>query len=65
MTKEDVIAKVAEIKSFPHDPESAHSYEDDLWYQVLQHIAEGATNAQELAAEAIKSYDIDFPRWCA
>ena len=49
------------------DYEAAHSLEDDLFIEVLKTIALGFENieAYELADEALKSLDIDFPRWCA
>ena len=48
------------------DPEGAHSLEDALHKQVLSDIAHGTCeDPQACAAEAMKSADIDFPRWCA
>jgi hypothetical protein len=54
------IARVAE-----RSPELAHGRQDDLWLSVLQAIADGAENPRELAAEAIKADDVNFPRWYA
>ena len=36
--------------------------ESYLWYKVLESIADGADNPQELAKEAIKSIYISFER---
>ena len=47
------------------DSDRAHSAEDALYRDVLQAIADGATNAAELAAEALKTRELDFSRWCA
>ncbi len=69
-------AKVAErvrlIAAADGDPELAHSREDDLYWDVLSEIARyshvdsgvGRFCAQ-LAAEALKTKDVDFPRWYA
>lgn len=66
MDIQDVIRRIESIKSkSTYDPEVAHGKEDDLYLDVLVAIAEGAPNAKELAAEAIKTQGIDFPRWCA
>jgi hypothetical protein len=55
---------VSQIAALSHDPEAAHSHEDRLFLDVLKAIANGERNPDELAAEALKSNDIDFPRWC-
>jgi len=47
------------------DNELAHIKEDALREDVLDAIAAGATNAAELAEEALKSSDLDFTRWYA
>jgi hypothetical protein len=56
---------VAEIAAVAIDYEVAHSKEDDLHADVLAAIARGATNAQELAQAALKTEEIEFPRYCA
>lgn len=53
------------IEANKSDDENAHGAEDELHCKVLKEIADGAANAQELAAEALKSLDINFSRWCA
>lgn len=65
LTVEDVRDAVAAIRHGREDDESAHSMEDSLHLAVLRHIAAGGPNAAELAAEAIKTFDLDFARWCA
>lgn len=47
------------------DFEQAHSLEDDMMIGVLEAIASGNAQAGYLAAEALKSREIDFPRPCA
>jgi hypothetical protein len=68
MTDGDVRAALADMQRVMDerdDDESAHVMEKNLWHDVLQAIASGATNARELAATALKSDDIDFSRWFA
>lgn len=65
MTIEEVRKHLARIERVTNDPESAHSADDFLRELVLLAIAEGASNAKELASEALKSSAIQFPRWFA
>ena len=61
----DVLRMVGQIAGKRSDPEVAHSMEDALYVEVLQAIAGGAGNPQELAAAALNAYELEFPRWCA
>jgi hypothetical protein len=68
--EDDVRARVREVArgragGMGIDPEEAHGLEDALWSDVLRAIAEGAENPRELAAEALTTEDIAFPRWYA
>lgn len=65
MTKEEVEARIEEIRGLTWDDEAAHGREDDLFAAVLAAIRDGAENPAELAAAALKSCEIDFARWCA
>jgi hypothetical protein len=67
MTVEDVKARVEEIKVIGNgDPEVAHSKEDVLYKQVLWEISKiNKGLAGDLAYEALKADELDFPRWCA
>ena len=65
MTLAEVVAAVERIRTQRYDSEAMHSAEDGLHQVVLQAIADGATNAQELAREALKTLGIEFERWCA
>ena len=56
---------VARINGIRHDDEVAHGHEDVLYVAVLQAIAGGAPDAAALAAEALRTQEIDFARWCA
>lgn len=64
MTAEDVQNRVTRIRSIQYDDEGAHSSEDHLYVDVLTAIADGSTNPAALAAEALRSQDIDFARRC-
>ncbi len=68
MTTEDVLTRVEAIRASTTgygDPEAAHIEEDDLYKDVLRAIANGAENADGLAAQALAVADMDFPRWYA
>ncbi len=77
MTIEEVRDLVATIATVNGDSEVAHSLEDRLYIQVLEHIAMGTgaahqtdrvfhdEEAAQLAREALKASDIRFARWCA
>ena len=61
-----VAAAVAVVAAAAHDPEVAHSCEDDLMRQVLTAIARGqCADPPECARLALQTMDLDFPRWCA
>ncbi|MFH8751111.1 hypothetical protein ACH4GK_31775 [Streptomyces rimosus] len=61
----DRIALIAKRAS--SDDEQAHALEDDLYRDVLKVIAQTSSDplARTLAAEAIKTAEIDFERWYA
>ena len=65
MTPDEVHAKVQHIATLANDAEAAHGAEDDLWQDVLTAIKDGAPEAADLASEALKTREIDFPRWYA
>lgn len=46
-----------------HESEDLHAMEDALWEIVVQAIVEGAKNERDLAAEILKTREINFPRW--
>ena len=59
---------VTAIRDIAGDPEAAHAAEDNLWGEVLAAIAHEDLDpdyARQLAAEAIRTADINFPRWYA
>ena len=68
MTREDVARDVARIAALAGDAERQHSFEDALHVEVLRAIAAGnltAEQARELAAEALRTTELGFERWCA
>lgn len=65
MDLEQVKKRIQDIKDCSEDFEGAHSMEDSLHQDVLEHIANGGDNAQELALEALKTTQIQFARYCA
>lgn len=66
VTPEWVAAKVENIKRLTSDPETAHICEDQLWEAVLYVIAEGeCADPKACAIAALRTKEIDFPRWCA
>ena len=65
VTIDTINEAVERIRMASHDDEAAHSYEDQLHQAVLQEIADGATNAAEMARAALKTTEIKFCRWCA
>ena len=66
MNVAEVRRRVKRIKLIALDDEAAHSYEDELWDDVLSAIARGkVANPAGVAAAALATKDIAFSRWCA
>jgi hypothetical protein len=65
MTRDEIGRRVDSIAAQTDDDEAAHVAEDNLFEDVLRAIAGGADDAPGLAAEALKSCDLEFSRWCA
>jgi hypothetical protein len=54
------------IRSVSDDTEIAHSYEDLLYFCVLESIAENKCKDPIMCSkEALKSSNIQFQRWCS
>lgn len=47
------------------DNETAHCMEDELYFDVLKDIADGARDGAELAKAVLKAKEIDYIRWFA
>lgn len=45
------------------DPECAHENEDELYQKVLEEVVKGNPRAQKMAELALKTKQLDFPRW--
>jgi hypothetical protein len=65
LTTEDVAHRLAAIHATQDDDERAHGLADSLYRDVLAAIAAGASDAQVLAAAALRVETLDFARWCA
>ncbi|WP_242361436.1 hypothetical protein [Limosilactobacillus antri] len=48
-----------------YDPEESHSNEDYLYQKVLEEVVAGNPWARKMAELALKTKQLDFPRWCA
>lgn len=58
--------QVAAIEECIGDPEAAHSLEDSLRAAILSAIATGdCEDPKAVAAAALESDALPFPRWCA
>jgi len=64
----EIAAAVAkQVESLRHDkddPELAHAQEKFIWCDVLEFAALGF-DVEQAAQEALKTKEIDFPRWFA
>lgn len=65
MDLSNVEEQIALISAASGDDERQHGLEDSLYEDVLKAIAEGAPNASELAAAALKTKEMEFCRWYA
>lgn len=59
------VSRIQQVYDQQGDDEGCHSDEDALHITVLGLIADGASDADKLAAEALKTTKIPFHRWCA
>lgn len=51
--------------TYDYDPEDFHINEDYLYQKVLEEVVKGNPRAQKMAELALKTKQLDFPRWCA
>jgi hypothetical protein len=65
MRPRTVKTRVAAVRLVAHDAEAAHVREDDLYEEVLEAIAKGNPDGPEMAAIALRTKDIEFPRYHA
>lgn len=64
-TPEDVYVCISLIEQLKADPETARSFESELHQKILALIASGLDYAscKIMAEVALKTRDVDFPRW--
>jgi len=65
MTVDDIRARITVVRAWAIDHEEyekAHKAEADVWRDVLAAIAEGGQPAAALAAAALESRMVDYPR---
>ena len=61
-----VYVKMLEVYACQTDDEKAHALEDELHQAVLKAIADGTCEDPRMcAAQALKTLEIPFARWCA
>jgi hypothetical protein len=65
ITVKEAMARRAAIEAASGDPEKAHSLEDALRTDVLEHIYHKGKKPRLLAAIALSTDQIQFPRWTA
>jgi hypothetical protein len=65
LTVIEVRRRVAYLEEIRNDDEAAHAEEDSIHLLVLEEIAQGHPNPEELAAEAAKTKFQPFARQCA
>jgi len=69
MTIEDVKIKLEKIENIKWDDESAHIYEDELFYDFVEAIKENKYKTKKeiikIATELFKVRSISFARWYA
>lgn len=63
ITPEIIRATVARLSDITDNPDYAHRLEDKIRHDVLEAIANGCEKSRECAVEALKSSELDFPRW--
>lgn len=66
MTLNEIKTWVTAIDAVSDDAEKAHGEEDELYKELLEFFSLNAPSPfQELASEALKTKELQFPRWCA
>lgn len=65
MDMQTVRDRLSIIEGLRDDYEGAHAEEQQLYQDVLEHIAKGGSNGQALVQEALKAQRIKFPRYTA
>lgn len=63
---DEINIRVHDIQMVAGDPEHAHALEDDLYRDVLESFTKNPDpNVRRKAKAALKTREINFPRWAA
>jgi len=68
MTLDEIQKEVEDIRESSGDDKSAHSQEDNLYFQFIVYIKNLNIKENDLskkAEEVLKTQEIEFARWCA
>ena len=66
MTIEEIQQRLAAIEREKWDDESAHKMEDKLRDEFISYVRDNEPEPfKAMAAEVLKTADINFSRWCA
>jgi hypothetical protein len=65
VTPDEVSQRVIVISAHSDNPEQSHAEADALYRDVLQAIADGATNASLLASRALRVEELELTKWYA
>lgn len=66
MTLDEIKRRVDEIEASVWDDERAHSLEDRILLDFVQHVAANAPEPiASMASEVLRTTDLDFSRWTA
>ena len=66
MTLDQIRARLECIRGAHNDYEKAHSLEDGLRAEFIEHIASsGPSDLADMARAVLESDDFQFPRYCA
>jgi hypothetical protein len=64
MTVEEARAKLEQVRKYAGGCDgNAHSERDELWLDILRHLARGGGDAATLAQIGIAAYDIPMCVW--
>jgi len=66
MNLEKIKEEISAIKrQAADDPETAHSLEDNLYFDFVKFVAQRKDKIGKFAQVILKTKRISFPRWCA
>tara|TARA_R110000737_G_C14623309_1_gene494003 strand:+ start:10056 stop:10259 length:204 start_codon:yes stop_codon:yes gene_type:complete len=67
MNRNEIIMRINDIKELRGDDESAHSLEDELYYDFIEYLSTACVPllVREKAKLILTTKKINFSRWCA